>query len=198
MALPSEGTLDSIHRGTFLRPDCESCPLRYETKVSPEGDLHAHVMLVGEAPGEEEEIQGRPFQGRSGLLLNQLLERLGVDRDTLWISNATLCRPHAMSRIESVPCKMCKADRRKKAFVACSWCDSTGQAEETLYLNDKQVLREASAFCRERLYSEVRQIRPRVVVPLGRHALEAFIGKSSGIISHRGGIHVASVSLEPT
>lgn len=193
--------MGEFYRGTFLAPDCANCPLRTSVKVPPEGDLEAHVMIVGEAPGEEEEITGRPFQGRSGQLLNQLLERLDVDRSALWISNSALCHPRSMSRLEATTCLMCKPKKQKKSLMAieagpCSWCDGSRVVQTSVYLNDKQVLHEAVVRCRERLFSEVKKIQPRVVVPLGRYALEAFIGKSSGIIAHRGGIHIANVALE--
>jgi uracil-DNA glycosylase len=51
------------------------------------------VMLVGEAPGEDEDKQGRPFVGRSGKLLNSLLEQAGLKRESIWISNTNKCRP---------------------------------------------------------------------------------------------------------
>jgi DNA polymerase len=50
-------------------------------------------MFIGEAPGEEEDIQGRPFVGRAGKLLDQLIERAGLRRENVYICNILKCRP---------------------------------------------------------------------------------------------------------
>ena len=57
----------------------------------PPGEIG--VMLVGEAPGEDEDKQGRPFVGRSGKLLNSLLEQAGLKRESVWVTNTNKCRP---------------------------------------------------------------------------------------------------------
>lgn len=58
------------------------------------GDPDADLMIVGEAPGAEEDLTGRPFVGRSGKLLDRLLaEVVGVERDAVYISNVVKCRP---------------------------------------------------------------------------------------------------------
>lgn len=58
------------------------------------GDPEADLMLVGEAPGRDEDLQGEPFVGRSGKLLDRLLaEEMGVDRSQLYIANVVKCRP---------------------------------------------------------------------------------------------------------
>jgi DNA polymerase len=66
------------------------------TRVVPgEGNASAELMLVGEAPGEEEDRQGRPFVGRSGKLLEQVLAAAGFDRRDLWVTNTVKHRPVA-------------------------------------------------------------------------------------------------------
>ena len=58
------------------------------------GDPDADLMFVGEAPGRDEDLQGEPFVGRSGKLLDRLvLEELGVDRSRFYIANVVKCRP---------------------------------------------------------------------------------------------------------
>ena len=58
------------------------------------GDPEADLMIVGEAPGREEDLRGEPFVGRSGQLLDRLLaEELGVDRSSVYIANVVKCRP---------------------------------------------------------------------------------------------------------
>ena len=62
------------------------------------GNIHAQVVLVGEAPGAEEARQGRPFVGRAGKNLDALLAETGVARDALFITNAVKFRPTAPGR----------------------------------------------------------------------------------------------------
>lgn len=80
-------------RGLIAKPQCQGCPLEGSKIVPPEGNPHAIMAIVGEGPGYQEEMEGRPFTGPSGQFLNNLLARAGIDRSTLWITNATLCRP---------------------------------------------------------------------------------------------------------
>ncbi len=61
--------------------------------VPPVGSLDAQVMLVGEAPGEQEVEQGEPFVGRAGKRLDDILEEIGVDRGDLFITNLVKIRP---------------------------------------------------------------------------------------------------------
>lgn len=57
------------------------------------GDPEASLMLVGEAPGKNEDIQGEPFVGAAGQLLDELLGGIGVQRDDVYIANVLKCRP---------------------------------------------------------------------------------------------------------
>ncbi len=75
---------------------CTRCPLSESRTqvVFGVGDPSADLMFVGEAPGRDEDLQGEPFVGRSGKLLDQLvLEELGVDRSRFYIANVVKCRP---------------------------------------------------------------------------------------------------------
>jgi uracil-DNA glycosylase len=75
---------------------CTRCPLsEHRTQVVfGVGDPEADLMFVGEAPGRDEDLQGEPFVGRSGKLLDRLvLEELGVDRSRFYIANVVKCRP---------------------------------------------------------------------------------------------------------
>ena len=64
--------------------------------VFGEGPVDARVLVVGEAPGRDEDIQGRPFVGRSGQLLERLLlEEAGLSRQDCYITNVNKCRPPA-------------------------------------------------------------------------------------------------------
>ena len=57
------------------------------------GASDADIMLVGEAPGRNEDLQGEPFVGAAGKLLDRLLNEIGVDRDDVYIANVLKCRP---------------------------------------------------------------------------------------------------------
>ncbi len=64
-----------------------------ETLVFGEGSENASLMLIGEAPGEKEAEQGRPFVGKAGENLNEFLTRIGLERADLYITNAVKFRP---------------------------------------------------------------------------------------------------------
>jgi DNA polymerase len=74
---------------------CTKCELHRSRKnaVPGEGPTHAEIMFIGEGPGAREDEQGRPFVGASGKFLDQLLERAGVTRADVWITNVVKCRP---------------------------------------------------------------------------------------------------------
>ena len=61
--------------------------------VHGEGEIGAQVMLVGEAPGEQETLQGRPFVGKAGKNLDEFLELAGLERSQLYVTNAVKFRP---------------------------------------------------------------------------------------------------------
>jgi DNA polymerase len=61
--------------------------------VFDDGNPQARVMFVGEAPGYEEDMSGRPFIGRSGKLLDRMMEAIGLDRTTAYIANVVPWRP---------------------------------------------------------------------------------------------------------
>jgi len=74
---------------------CTLCPLhKTRTNAVPgEGPADAKIMFIGEAPGREEDIQGRPFVGPAGRYLNQLLALAGLSREQVFITNIVKCRP---------------------------------------------------------------------------------------------------------
>lgn len=74
---------------------CVRCPLHAtRTKTVPgAGSPSARVMLIGEAPGREEDQRGQPFVGAAGRFLDEVLAGSGVNRDDLFITNTVKCRP---------------------------------------------------------------------------------------------------------
>ncbi|WP_420335931.1 uracil-DNA glycosylase [Roseibium sp.] len=73
----------------------EGCNLKLTAKtlVFGDGNPEARLMLVGEAPGREEDLQGKPFVGRSGQLLDRMLSAIGLDREAAYIANVVPWRP---------------------------------------------------------------------------------------------------------
>jgi DNA polymerase len=74
---------------------CQRCDLsRTRTNtVFGEGSSKARLMFVGEAPGRDEDEQGRPFVGRAGQLLTKIIESIGLKREEVYIANILKCRP---------------------------------------------------------------------------------------------------------
>ena len=80
---------------------CTKCGLSQSRTrvVFGEGPLNAELFIVGEAPGFNEDREGRPFQGASGMLLERLLSSLDLDRDSVYLTTLVKCRPpEAISR----------------------------------------------------------------------------------------------------
>jgi len=74
---------------------CQLCGLYRDRKnaVPGEGDPDARLMIIGEGPGEHEDLQGRPFVGKSGELLEKILDAAGLQRKSAFITNIVKCRP---------------------------------------------------------------------------------------------------------
>ena len=84
--------LDDLRK---LLESFEGCSLRNTATqlVFADGNPQGRVMFVGEAPGHEEDISGRPFVGRSGKLLDRMIEAIGLDRTKVYIANVVPWRP---------------------------------------------------------------------------------------------------------
>jgi DNA polymerase len=89
---PAWETLDEVVSTIAGCRKCFLCEGRTHT-VPGEGDPHARLMFVGEGPGQTEDQTGRPFVGRAGELLTQIIEAIGLRREAVFIANAVKCRP---------------------------------------------------------------------------------------------------------
>lgn len=89
---PTQRTLHEVR--TDLG-ECRRCKLHgtRKTIVFGEGNEKASLMLVGEGPGYEEDIQGKPFVGKAGQLLTKILQSIHLDREQVYIANIVKCRP---------------------------------------------------------------------------------------------------------
>jgi DNA polymerase len=82
----------SLRAEVALCMRCELCRTRTQT-VFGVGDKRAQLLVIGEAPGAEEDRQGEPFVGRAGQLLNSMLRAAGSPRENVYIANVLKCRP---------------------------------------------------------------------------------------------------------
>ena len=75
--------------------DCKACSLGQTRKnlVFGVGNENTDLLFVGEGPGEQEDLQGEPFVGRAGKLLDDMLSMIGLDRTMIYIANTVKCRP---------------------------------------------------------------------------------------------------------
>ncbi|MDQ7817190.1 MAG: uracil-DNA glycosylase [Melioribacteraceae bacterium] len=86
---------DSVDQLYSIIHECQKCPLgKTRNKfVFGVGNPDANAMLIGEAPGAEEDAQGEPFVGRAGKLLNDILKAVNLKREDVYIANILKCRP---------------------------------------------------------------------------------------------------------
>jgi DNA polymerase len=127
--------LDALHEEIRGHGGCGFEICEQATNIVPgEGSHDAGVMLVGEAPGASEDTQGRPFVGRAGRFLDQLLAEAGLVRGDVFITNVVKARPPGN-----------RDPRADEVAHHLPW-----------------------------LERQLALIRPRVVIPLGRHALAHF------------------------
>ena len=90
--------------------DCTRCPLAYagrHTIVFGEGDPNAKLMFIGEGPGADEDESGRPFVGKAGQLLNNMISAMGLAREAVYIANIVKCRPPGNRTPEFVEATTC-------------------------------------------------------------------------------------------
>lgn len=90
--------------------DCKRCPLAYAGRKSivfAEGSPTARLMFIGEGPGADEDVQGIPFVGRAGQLLNNMISAMGLTRQEVYIANIVKCRPPQNRVPEPVEANTC-------------------------------------------------------------------------------------------
>ncbi|MFC9294135.1 UdgX family uracil-DNA binding protein [Streptomyces sp. NPDC057011] len=105
--LPSRGGLPALRRAAA---DCEGCPLFRDATgtVFGKGPAHARLMLVGEQPGDQEDVQGEPFVGPAGRLLRKALDEAGLGDEDPYLTNAVkhfkfAVAPRGKRRIHKAP-----------------------------------------------------------------------------------------------
>ena len=88
--------------------ECTACPLykKATQTVFGEGPRHASIMLIGEQPGDQEDVAGKPFVGPAGQIMNRALEEAGIDRAKVYVTNAVKhfkWEPRGKRRIHEKP-----------------------------------------------------------------------------------------------
>ena len=83
---------DQLYAECMACRGCDLADTRHNV-VFGEGARDAEVMFIGEGPGEQEDLTGRPFVGRAGQLLDDMLEMIDLDRTKVYIANIVKCRP---------------------------------------------------------------------------------------------------------
>jgi len=103
-----QNLLDALYE---QHKQCTQCPLSAQGRkniVFGEGSPDAHIMFVGEGPGRDEDILCRPFVGRSGKLLDKILELAELNRKEVFIANVVKCRPPGNRKPLPIESKTCK------------------------------------------------------------------------------------------
>jgi uracil-DNA glycosylase len=128
---------------------CGLCKSRHNT-VFGVGDLQPDWLIVGEAPGEQEDLQGEPFVGQAGKLLDNMLRALGMDRTRkVYITNVLKCRPPG----------------------------------------NRNPAPEEVAQCEPFLRRQVQLLRPKIILAMGRFAVQSLLGSEEPIGKLRGRMH---------
>ena len=88
--LDAPAAITSLRELVKAENECTRCPLyKHATQAVPgEGRRDAHLMLVGEQPGDKEDLAGKPFVGPAGLILDRALEQAGIERKKVYVTNA--------------------------------------------------------------------------------------------------------------
>ena len=84
--IPTNPTLEALRRAAAGCKACDLWKLGTQT-VFGEGRVGSHVMMVGEQPGDKEDLQGRPFVGPAGAVLDKALAAAGIDRGDVYVTN---------------------------------------------------------------------------------------------------------------
>ena len=170
---------------------CHACPLRTEALGGPirdSGPTNAPFVVLGEAPGQQEILDGIPFVGRSGQYLKFLLKRGWLDRDKVRIGNVILCRPPGRSfddYLEGI--KRRNANIKRKNVRARREAKELAKVEHRKFYPEdvpqRPLLNDPRVCCRGRLLRFI--AGARTIVVMGAKSLEAVTGER-GIAKYRG------------
>ena len=135
-------------------------------RVPPEGPLKCKIAFIGEAPGGQEETEGRPFVGGSGGLLNYRLHRLGISRSDCYLTNVSKYRPRSFYKAHPA---LCGKPPKSANDFDCFWLSPEEPSQALLDF-------------RRELLEELDSVEAEVFIALGANALWALTGRKK--ISH--------------
>ena len=144
----ADDSLTPIEREVSACQKCELHQSRTNT-VFGCGNPDADWLFVGEAPGQHEDLQGQPFVGRAGQLLDQMIAALGMEREQVFIANVLKCRPP----------------------------------------NNRDPLPAEIEQCEPYLHRQLAQIKPKVIVALGRISAQALLKTGEPLGKLRGRVY---------
>ncbi len=93
MASDKQTNLEELHQKILQSNICPELAATATQLVFGEGNPNADIVFIGEAPGKQEDLQGKPFVGASGKFLNEMLEMIGLQRQDIYITNIVKYRP---------------------------------------------------------------------------------------------------------
>jgi len=120
---------------------CRDCPLAESRKnaVPGEGNINADLMFVGEGPGREEDIQGRPFVGKAGQLLTRIIKAMKFERENVYITNVVKCRPPENRNPKNNEIEKCKKYLFKQIeLISPKVIVTLGNVPTQFFLNKKE------------------------------------------------------------
>jgi uracil-DNA glycosylase family 4 len=126
---------------------CQAHVFKGKQVVFGVGDIDAKIMFIGEAPGADEEEQGEPFVGRAGQLLNRMIKAMGLERSQVYIGNILNWRPEMGTR--------------------------TADGFQT---GNRPPTQDEMAYCLPFIRAQIEIIQPRVLVALGKTAVDGLLG----------------------
>jgi uracil-DNA glycosylase len=141
---------------------CVKCPLHASRTQAVPGDGRptARLMIVGEAPGKDEDLSGHPFVGASGKFLNSVLEGTGIDRDAFFITNTVKCRP---------------PKNRTPKKLEVDTCTSNYLFEQIVLINPKLIMLLGGVAAKKVLgVKSVNEARGRVIEHEGRRYIVGY------------------------
>lgn len=166
---------------------CARCQLSQHRRgpdvVFADGDPSAKVMIIGEAPGEEEESGGVPFVGASGRLMNQILAQTSADPQIIEISKWYRRAPRTNQTTHAFHEAIMEWRRREFFFTNIVSCRPPGDRQT----NRPPTQIEIDA-CWERLHQMIYIVDPWIIIASGKTALEGLLKKKTGIEKVRGQI----------
>ena len=185
----------AFRRARALGADCDNCPLKGQTPVLGEGPVGAQLAVIGEAPGREEIKVSRPFIDKSGEALDVYLDKVGMPRSMVLVTNAIACFPPGgdLGVYLTIAKKEHKAlhgnKKSSKQFKSPVDCCRKRLFNELRMNNCKTCGKflggpdEDSCVCRSPM--PIHRHGPTVYVPMGNAAMESILG-FEGITKWRG------------